>query len=201
MKHLFRLVLAAALLAGCAGLQSLTSDVSSFGDWPADRQPGSYAFDRLPSQRVQAADTESLEAAARPALARAGFQPAAEGRPPDVLVQLGARMTQFDRVLWDDPTAWYGGIGYGYWRHGFWPGSAWGWGYPGRYYANRYGREVGLILRDRATGKLLFEAHASNEGSTWPDLAMLTAMFEAALMDFPRLGVNPRQVVVTLPPQ
>ena len=32
---------AAALLAGCAGIGSVTSDVSSFGDWTAGRAPGS----------------------------------------------------------------------------------------------------------------------------------------------------------------
>jgi hypothetical protein len=33
-------LLASGLLAGCAGLDSLRSDVSSYGDWPVDRQPG-----------------------------------------------------------------------------------------------------------------------------------------------------------------
>ena len=30
-------VLAAALLAGCAGFKTVTSEVSTFGDWPAGR--------------------------------------------------------------------------------------------------------------------------------------------------------------------
>ncbi|RZL35201.1 MAG: hypothetical protein EOP35_15220, partial [Rubrivivax sp.] len=44
---------AAALLAatGCAGPYTVSADVSSYGNWPADRKPGTYAFDRLPSQQ------------------------------------------------------------------------------------------------------------------------------------------------------
>jgi hypothetical protein len=64
----------------------------------------------------------------------------------------------------------------------------------------RYERQVALLIRDRASGKPLFETRASSEGTTRSDIAMLTAMFEAAMMDFPRLGMNPRRVVVELPP-
>jgi hypothetical protein len=63
----------------------------------------------------------------------------------------------------------------------------------------RYEREVAVLIRDRASGKPLFEARASSEGNSSPGARVLSAMFNAALMDFPRLGLNPRQVVVTLP--
>jgi hypothetical protein len=56
------------------------------------------------------------------------------------------------------------------------------------------------LIRDRASGKPLFEARASSEGTARSDAALFGAMFEAALMDFPRLGVNPRRVTVELPP-
>jgi hypothetical protein len=39
----------ALTLAGCASMNQLTSEVSSFSQWPAARKPGSYAFERLPS--------------------------------------------------------------------------------------------------------------------------------------------------------
>ena len=41
----------AALLAGCASLHSVDTSVATFGAWPADAAPGTYAFDRLPSDR------------------------------------------------------------------------------------------------------------------------------------------------------
>jgi hypothetical protein len=68
-----------------------------------------------------------------------------------------------------------------------------------RYDFPRYERQVALLIRDRASGKPLFEARASSEGSSRLDDAVLAAMFQAAMMDFPRLGMNPRRVVVELP--
>ena len=184
------------LLAGCAGLHNVSNEVSSFGEWPRGRQPGSYAFERLPSQQALAEQTSLLENNARPALARAGFTEAAPGQEPDVLVQVGARTTETVPPLWDDPLWWRGG--FGYWRRGPWLQPRWGFGsrldYP------RYEREVAVLLRDRDSGKPLFESHASTEGNFSADPVLLGAMFEAALVDFPRTGVNPRKVVVQLAP-
>ena len=195
-------LLAAALLTGCAGPRSVSNDVSSFGDWPAGRAPGSYAFDRLPSQQAQAEDTAQLEAAAAPALARAGFQPAATGQQPDVLVQVGARTQRFERSPWNDPIWWHGSS-FGGWRYGPWGGPHWGgsvWGTTMVMDITRFQQEVALLIRDTASGKPLFEARASNESNFSPDAALTAAMFQAALMDFPRVGVNPRRVVVQLAP-
>jgi hypothetical protein len=190
------LAVSALALSGCAAMRSVSSDVSTFGDWPADRKPGSYAFERLPSQQARAAEADALEAAARPALAKAGFTPAEPGKEPDVLVQVGARATRYDANPWADPIWWRGG--FGYWRYGPWMGPSWS--LSMRYDATRYEREVALLIRDRASGKPLFEARASNEGGTSAGPETLAAMFQAALMDFPKTGVNPRRVVVT-PPQ
>ena len=184
------------LLGGCAAMRSVTSDVSSFGDWPAARKPGSYAFERLPSQQAHATETAALEAAARGALHKAGFVAAAAGQEPDVLVQVGASSGRAGVQLWADPLWWRGSFGYH--RHGPWLGPRWG--FSSYYDVPRYEREVALLIRDRASGKPLFEARANNEGgSSQASGSTLAAMFEAALMDFPRLGMNPRRVVVALP--
>lgn len=188
---------AAGLLAACSGVRTVTSEVSSYGEWPSERRPGTYAFDRLPSQQALAAETEQLEGAARAALDKAGFRPAPEGQAPDVLVQVGARTTRSDRYsAWADPLWWRGS--FGYWRPAPWPGSAWSLSL--RTDPPRYDREVAVLLRDRASGKPLFEAHAVNESGPTSDSLLLPAMFEAALTDFPRQGVNPRKVVVTVTP-
>lgn len=186
---------AALVLGGCATMRSVTSDVSTFGDWPAERKPGSYAFERLPSQAARGAEAEALENAARPALEKAGFSAAAPGMAPDVLVQVGARTTVAAVGPWADPFWWRGG--FGYWRHGPWPGPAWSMSM--QYDARRYEREVGLLIRDRASGKPLYEARASSAGGTSGTSETLALMFEAALMDFPKTGVNPRRVTVTPP--
>lgn len=182
------------LLAGCAALTQIGADVSTYGDWPAGRKPGTYAFEVLPSQQARADETALLQDAARPALAKAGFTPAAAGAAPDVLVQAGARDSVAAVQLWDDPLWWRGG--FGYWRRP-WPYARWG--FSAGYEPPRYEREVALLLRDRATGKPLFEARASSEGNYRSDPTLLTALFEAALFDFPQTGVNPRRVVVPLP--
>ena len=183
-------------LAGCASLNNLSVEVSTFGAWPAGRAAGSYAFERLPSQQAQADAVSALEAAAAPALAGAGFQPVAAGATPDVLVQVGARVSRTDRSPWDDPLWWHGG--FGGWRYGPWRGVAWGGSW--RMEPPRYDREVALLLRDRATGAPLFEARASSEGFQRSADGALQPLFAAALMDFPATGVNPRQVVVPLAP-
>jgi hypothetical protein len=187
-------LLAAAALAGCAAISSVTSEVSSFGEWPAGRAPGTYAFERLPSQQQRAAEADALEAAARTALAKAGFKPVAEGAQPDVTVQVGARTTRTEVVPWDDPL-WFRG-GFGYWRRGPWAGPGW----SASIYASppRYDREVALLIRDRTSGKPLFETRASNESGSPGSGAVTAAMFQAAMLDFPKTGLNPRRVNVPL---
>lgn len=197
MKRWLAVGLASALLGGCAALNTVVSDVSSYGDWPAARTPGTYAFERLPSQQAHAAQTERLEAAARPALAKAGFKPAPPGTEPDVLVQVGARVTRTVVSPWDDPLWWRGGFGFWGGRRGPWVGPYWG--LHLRYEPSRYEREVGLLIRDRASGKPLYETRAASEGNYGADAAMLAAMFEAALTDFPRPALNPRRVSVVMP--
>lgn len=186
-------LLAGALtLSGCAALRSLSTEVSSFGEWPAERQAGTYAFERLPSQQAQAAETELLENAARPALEKAGFKPVAEGQAPDVLVQVGARDSRTISSPWDDPIWWRGG--FGYWRHGPWLAPRWN--LSMRYDFPRYESQVALLLRDRASGKPLYETRASAETGSRAGVELYSALFQASLMDFPRLGMNPRRVVV-----
>jgi Domain of unknown function (DUF4136) len=190
------LVLGGAVLAGCAGTGSVSNEVSSFGDWPAGRAPGSFAFDRLPSQQAMGAEAERIEAAALPALRRAGFGPAADDQSADVLVQVATRSKRSERFVWAAPVWWNGGVNH--WRWGPWFGPTWVF-VPADEFP-RYEREVAVLIRDRASGKTVFEARATSEGTRSADDVLLAAMFEATLMDFPRQGVNPRRVVVPVAP-
>jgi len=181
-------------LGGCAGMATLSSEVASYGEWPQGQAPGTYAFERLPSQQARAAQQEALEAAARPALEAAGFKPTPAGTEPQVLVQVGARVTRTDRSPWDDPLWWRGS--FGYWRYGPWAGPTWRLGM--RMDAPRYDREVAVLLRDRASGKPVYEARASSDGYANGSAPLLAAMFAAVLKDFPAVGLNPRTVVVPI---
>ena len=60
----------------------------------------------------------------------------------------------------------------------------------------RYEREVALLIRDRSSGKPLFEARASTEGFQKLTGLALAPLFTAALTGFPALGDNPRRVLV-----
>ncbi|MBE7420549.1 MAG: DUF4136 domain-containing protein [Ideonella sp.] len=196
-------VLAAALLGGCASMSTLTSEVASYGEWPATRKPGTYAFDRLPSQQQRPEQTQRLEDNAHAALEAAGFVAASPGTQPDVLVQLGARITRYERSPWDDPLWWHGG--FGPWRYRPWMGpypwvgpNYWRWG--GYRDTPQYDREVALLLRDRASGAPLYEARATSGGFSSGGDDLLKAMFRAAMADFPNSSSTPHSVSVPLTP-
>jgi hypothetical protein len=188
---------ALGLLGGCAAFHTFTSDVSSFGDWPAERRPGSFAFDRLPSQQAQATEQESLEQLALPALQAAGFTPAPEGVAADVLVQVGARSERQLRSPWDDPLwmrpwgPWGPSPRPGFWLSARWPDAGW--------MRSDYSREVALLIRDRSSGKALYEVHASSSGTTQGSNALYGALFATALKEFPAIHVEPHPVSVEMP--
>lgn len=187
-------VVAATVLAACATLNSVDTDVTSYSQWPTGRSPGSYRFERLPSQLTQADAQAQLEGAARAALANAGFSEAAGSGNPDVTVQLGTRVTRYDVSPWADPL-WRGHYAFGGWG----PYNPW-WG-GGFYYYDalpRYAREVAVLIRDGKTGNVLYESRAANEDGYSSDTPLLAAMFEAALKDFPQPAVSPRRVTVPL---
>jgi hypothetical protein len=66
-------------------------------------------------------------------------------------------------------------------------------------WSTRYERSVAVLLRERASGTPVYEAHAQTDGATAGSDALLGAMFIAALKDFPTpKGQGPRSVSVTL---
>jgi Domain of unknown function (DUF4136) len=196
MLKTISLAAAVLTLTGCAAFRNLNSEVSSYGQWPADRKPASYVFERLPSQQARPEQQQALETAARRAVESAGFTQAADDKTADVSIQLGARVSANDRSPYDDPFWWRGGF---YHSHAWRPGRGhWGAGLGVQFATPTYEREVALLIRDRKTGQALYEARASNDGASPSINSLLPAMFEAALKDFPTGGVNPRNVSVEL---
>ena len=194
------LVIATAL-GGCAAMNQLSSDVSTFSQWPAQRKPSTYAFERLPSQQANPDQQRTLEDAAARAMESAGFTAATDARSADVSVQLGARVNAQDRSPYDDPFWWRGGLyrshfGRPYARAGFGFGFG-GFGYSG---LPSYEREVAVLIRDKKSGEPLYEARATNDGGSPSINTLLGAMYEAALKDFPAVGANPRRVTTTINP-
>ena len=196
LRRTLLLIAPSALLAGCASFHQVSAEVSSFGEWPAGRLAGTYAFERLPSQQQTGQRAAEAEALAAPALARAGFQPAAPGAQPDVIVSIGARISRTDYAPWDDPLwgRWHAPLRAG--RLGLYPMRPWGSPFP---VESRYEREVAVLLRDRATGQAIYEARASNDGGTMGGEPLIRALFSAALSDFPKADPKPRWITVPLP--
>ena len=197
---MFRLLTAAVVavaLGGCAAFNNLSNEVSTYGAWPAERQPASFVFERLPSQQAHPERRQQLEDAARGALEAAGFRAAADPNDAQYLVQVGARVTSNDPWIYNDPLFWRGAGFRGPWRfnRGYW-GPGWGWNYP--YESQSFEREVALLIRDRRTGQLLYEARANNNGPSPSIDYLLPAMFEAALKDFPNVSPAPRNVTTQI---
>ena len=190
---------AGALLSACAGIDSIDVQVSSQGSWPAERKPGSYVIERLPSQQANAAEQERVEAAALQAIEAAGFTRATSTEQADVLVQVGARVFE---VVRRDPF-----MSPFYWRSDWWyhggrrpffygPGFGAGYGYDSDY--ADYQREAGVLIRDRRSQQIVYETRATHT-SRWASDRLLPAMFEAAMKDFPLPALSPRMVTVALP--
>ena len=206
------LVAPAVLLGGCAAMNNINNEVSTYGAWPAERKPASFVFERLPSQQAHPERQQMLEDAALGALTGAGFAPATDAKDAEYLMQLGARVALDDPWFDPDPMFWRGGLryggaygygrGYGRWGRGPW-GPGWGMGY-GYGYGYGYGssasfeRDVTLLIRDHKTGALLYEARASNSGPSAAIDRLLPPMFRAALQDFPAASPEPHTVTVPL---
>ena len=194
----------ALLLGGCAAFNNLSNEVSTYGSWPAARKPATFVFERLPSQEVHPERQIELETAARGALEATGFRPVADPADAEYLMQIGARVVSTDPWIYNDPLfrgGYYRGWGgINRWgRPGLWGGPGYGWGSPyGPYDTPTFDREVVLLIRDRKTGQLLYEARANNSGPSAGIDYLLPAMFSAALKDFPSNGPNPRNVTTPI---
>ena len=207
MTKLFRMifaVLAVALLlslAGCAaGPRMVDSDVQTFVTGPAPVSPALYRFERLPSQNNAAAQ-DQIEALARVALAKVGLTPAplvsgavsgtaAAAPAARYAVQVGVQISVIDSpyehappgVLWGHRADRRWGSGFGLLLEPSWRRHA-----------------VHILLRDSASGQLVYESDASFDGP-WVDSAnLLPAILDAALQGYPNPPAGLRKVVIELP--
>lgn len=186
---------AVAITAGCSTVRLVESDVRSYTQWPESRQPGSFTFERLPSQQANPDAQAKIEKLALPALQQAGFKLAEQGTG-DVTIQVGLGQTYYDRAPWDDPYPWgYGSsLFYGRgMRSGV--GIGLGWSMPSPYYVF----DAAVLVRDAKTQKVLYETHAKHDGR-WADDPIRAALFEAAMKDFPRPAISPRRVRIEIQP-
>ncbi|HET8869939.1 MAG TPA: DUF4136 domain-containing protein [Aquabacterium sp.] len=188
-------VLALLALSGCASINSVTSQVTSYGSWPVGRPPGRFVFERLPSQSTQPAVQDKLEAAALPQLESLGFKQVPDSAQADVSVQVGADVHIDPRRRTYDPFWGPWGPGWGGW-----------WGTGGSGISMSMSMEpayvemrVDVLIRDRHTNQVLYETHAQHDRLGSADDRLYPYLFEAALKDFPQPAISTRSVTVTIP--
>lgn len=190
-----------AMLGGCASVMLVDNQVQSFPQWPANapQRGDRFAFDRLPSQRAETQNTlqDSLELATRDALLAWGLQLPAGQESVRWLVQVSAGGQRLPRAPWESPwdrPSWSIAGGFGG-RHG---GITLG--FPLMLSEHPYYlRELNVVVREAATGRVVYETRAHHDGR-WPDSrALWNAMVSAALRDFPNPAAGVRQVNIEVP--
>jgi hypothetical protein len=180
--------LALAALAGCSTTYNLDNQVQTFSHLAGLPAQPTYRFDRLLSQQVDPVQTQ-LEALADPALHQAGLR--RDDSAPAYSVQVSARV---QRVLSPYADPWH--VGFGFWgrRGGF------GGGFPVME-SPWFQREVGVVVREIATNKVVYETRAVNDGPYFDNATVLPAMYQAALQGFPNPPQGARRVDLALPPR
>ncbi|TFZ00019.1 DUF4136 domain-containing protein [Ramlibacter rhizophilus] len=192
------LLLASALLSGCAVGYRLDNAVQSFSSLQALPPSPTYRFEWLPSQRGRP-EQVALESFADQALFQAGLR--RDDASPRYAVQLDAS-TQRMLSPWADPwlgwgggwhPGWGVGLGTGYNR-----GLALGLGIGGPFFPRNdqiwYHREVRVLLRDLQTNQVVYETRAINDGPWLDSASVFPAMFTAALQGFPTPPPGVRRV-------
>lgn len=189
MFRVLILVLWAALwLSGCAGMRLVDSEVHSFTSAPSVPAGARYRFERLPSQQADAAPQAQLEAMAQQALAKVGLQRDEAAASYSVQVSFGMRVDRHSPWQPSD--------------NGWGPGWNPGWGRQGSFPFMEppyYWRQVGLMLRDLRTQKIVYETHAAHDGPWADTAAVLPAMLDAALQDFPTPPPGLRRITIEIP--
>lgn len=184
----------AALLAGCASVREVQSDVQSFSTLPAMPSPPTYRLELLPSQQANAPQFASIEALAQQSLSKVGLQ--RDDSQGSLIVQIGAqaRYTR-DFASYYGPYAPYGPRWN--WGLGFGRGAGWGMGFGGFMFDTPpllHYRAVSVVMREQRTQRIVYETSAVHEDVWTNDPAIFGVLFDAALSGFPNPPQGTRQV-------
>ena len=190
-KALTALLFVVTLLTGCSGMRLVDSQVNSFA--PASVPAGSrYRFERLPSQQANPAQ-DRLERMAEQALAQVGLT--RDDQAARYSVQVSATQRAQQLVLDRPALGW--NLGWMFGNGGISVGN--GMLFPGLDARTSYWREVGLVVRERASQAVVFESRAVHEGPWSDSEAILSTMLDAALQGFPNPPAGERRVNIEIP--
>ncbi len=200
-RSLIAIFFVALWLPGCGAMRLVDSNVRSYATPPLVPIGASYRFERLPSQQANAGQQTRLEALVQPALAKAGLQQNDTAASYSVQVSVSIKVDSYSP--WDRAS-----IGWG-------PGWHFGWGVPsgnllsmsrspwmygfGPSEMPYYWRQVSLTIRNLSSAQVVYETHATHDGRWADSEAVLPAMFEAALKDFPNPAQGVRRITMEIP--
>ena len=192
---LLTLVLA-TVLAGCAGMRVVDSQVLAVANVPAgvQLQGARYRFERLPSQTGNP-EAGLAEQQAEQALAAVGL--VRDDAAAQISVLVGFQGTQYLADPWGQPyPGTWGSVSIA--RGAPW-GSGVGVGMGMRFPPpTHYRREVSLILRDLKSGQVVYETRASHDG-VWSDsVTIFATLFKAALAHFPNPPAGVQRVNIEI---
>ena len=177
-------------LVGCALPRMIDSEVESFTGSMAAQKGASYRFERLPSQQTDRVAQDRIEQWAEAALGNASLvRNDAQAR---YSAQVNVKVQAYQRAPQQSPRL------YGPFLNA--DGTLW---FPAQFMHLEppwYRHTVHLLLRDIASGQIVYETTASFDGPWSDSAAILPVIFEAALRDYPAPPAGPRKVVIELAP-
>ncbi len=189
------ILIAYLFLTACSGMRVVDSDVTAFSAWTsAPPVPGTrYTFERLPSQQSANAQQDRIEALATTSLSKVGM----------ALSPLDARYS-VQVLLVTDRVQRYPEPGFGFGGPGMSIGggsrvTSIGLAFPIGFGDAYYKRTVGVVMRELASQKVVFESRAMHDGPWGDTFAVLPAMLDSALLGFPQPPAGTRKIKAEIP--
>jgi hypothetical protein len=200
--------LALFLLLGACTTPIIQSDVTRFN---ALGNTQSLGFTIVPDQgQVSSLEFQDYATLVANALSAQGWRPVAPGGPADSVVSLHWGLGPPETVVWQSPSAVYGGMGsngsYGGMSYGGWPG--WynghvGYGFydPFPYWETSsittYPKWLSVRISEKNSNRVLFEGRAVAEGTRREIAPVMPYLVQALFTGFP--GTNGSTVRVEMP--
>jgi hypothetical protein len=189
------LIASGALLAGCAS--TITSQVTTFHEWPMQLQDKTYVFERTKEQDNNL-EYRAYENLVRTELNRLGFREASSERPPTLKARLEYGISVRDvREVYPVVVgpSWYGPAWPGYYgpfHDPFWYAPP----IVERREANYqlFTRRLKIVLARISDGKTLYQTTVVSEGTNGSLAAVMPYMVRSAFADFPGKSGVPHYV-------
>ena len=183
----------AALLAGCASVRTIESQVQSYSSLQQRPAPATYRLQLLPSQQANSAFFTQVVQQAEQSLAGVGLQ--RDDANGHLVAQINAQ-SRYIPDSWLRPGSPYNSFG---WGMGYGRGFGWGGGMMWRDTGpNLHYRAVQLTLRDFSSQQVVYETSATYEDVWVDEQVIYRILFDSALNGFPQPPTGPRTVRATI---